>query len=569
MNSPAFSLLKKSTSALLVAGLWCCPAQAAVFTVINTSDSGAGSLRQAITDANATVNVVVPDQIAFAIPGTGPFVISPASPLPAVTEAVTIDGYTQAGSAQNTASSSDNATINIVLDGKHAGSAAGLLVTANGCTIQGLAIGRFKFSASSTTVTDGAGIAIQDASNTVIQGNFIGTDATGTSPRGNHGDGILVINGTNTQIGGTLPNQRNIICANVGGIDLEEEANGVIVQGNFIGVNAGGVKRLGNAFNGVGLGELDPTSIGGQADASGLLVGGTVAGAGNLVCGSQYGVDLFRGGFDQTVQGNYIGTNFAGDKHLGNGVGVYMDVGNILIGGTDAAARNVISGNIKNGLEIFSDAHGIQGNLIGLAPDAVTPLPNGGGILVVGSGILIGGTTAATANVITANRATGVLVLQEVHPAFTPESVSVLGNSIFGNKKLGIDLAPPHRKNKVTANDNLDADSGPNGLQNFPMLSSAQLTTGMLTLTGTLNSTPSTTFRVEFFTSAQKDKSGFGEGQNFVGSADVTTDASGNAPINSTFVVSGTSNAFATATATDPANNTSEFSKAIPVQSGL
>jgi hypothetical protein len=571
MKSHLLSLAKKSTPALLAASLLCNPAQAAVFTVTNTDDDGAGSFRQAITNANTTPNVVVPDQITFAIPGSGPFIISPHSALPALTEAVTIDGYSQTGASQSTdILNADDAKILIVLDGKHAGSAAGLLVNADGCTIQGLAIGRFKFSASGA-LADGSGIAIQGASNTIIQGNFIGTDATGTGPRGNHADGILVTDGTNTQIGGTLPNQRNVICANTGGIDLEGDTSATTVQGNFIGVDAGGIKRLGNTFNGVGLGELNP-QFAPPSNASGLMVGGTAVGAGNLVCGSQYGVDLFRGGSDQTVQGNYIGTNFAGDKHLGNGVGVFMDARTILIGGTDAAARNVISGNVGDGIQIFSDGHTIQGNLIGLAPDAATPLPNGLGIYVDASFILIGGTDTKGANTITANRTAGVLVLaskDDQGSIYNPENVGILGNSIFANKKLGIDLAPLHRKNKVTANDNLDADSGPNGLQNFPVLTSAQLSVGMLTVTGTLNSTASTTFRVEFFTNAKKDKSGFGEGQTFVGSVDVTTDSSGTGTINSAFAVSGTGSAFVTATATDPESNTSEFSKALPIQTGL
>ncbi|MEA3186941.1 MAG: trimeric autotransporter adhesin [Chthoniobacter sp.] len=561
MKNYPFGFGKKLATGLLLVCVLTSSGWAATFSVTNTDDDGPGSLRQAIVDANASLNVVVPDEIHFAIPGAGPFVISPKSALPALTESVIINGYTQTGSSQNAnALSDDNAVLMIALDGKHAGSTPGFLVNANNCTIEGLAIGRFKLSATGALV-NGSGIAVENASNTVIQGNFIGTDVTGKSPRGNHGGGITVLNGTNTQIGGALPSQMNIICSNAGGIDLEGTTSATVVQGNFIGVDASGSKRLGNTYVGIGLGELESSST-----STGLVVGGTAAGAANLICGSQFGVDMFRGGSGQTLQGNFIGTNFAGDKHLGNHVGIYISLGDVVIGGTGSGVRNVISGNVKNGIELFTNSQTIQGNLIGLAPDGVTPRGNGLGVFVDASDVLIGGTAAQSSNMIAFNKGAGVWVQEEDGGLFTSQRVGILGNGIFSNGKLGIDLSIPHKRNKVTANDSMDADSGPNGLQNFPVLTLAQAGVGTITVTGSFNSTPSSNFRLEFFTSDNKDKSGFGEGQNYVGFANVVTDGNGNAPINYVLAVSGTAQGFATATATDSTNSTSEFSQAIPVQ---
>jgi len=114
----------------------------------------------------------------------------------------------------------------------------------------------------------------------------------------------------------------------------------------------------------------------------------------------------------------------------------------------------------------------------------------------------------------------------------------------------------------VTANDDGDGDSGPNNLQNFPVLTSA--TIGSTTIEGTLNSTPDTEFRLEFFANSTCDPSGHGEGERFLGSTTVMTDGDGDASFSVTFpeTVPGE---FITATATDPDNNTSEFSQCLLV----
>jgi hypothetical protein len=137
---------------------------------------------------------------------------------------------------------------------------------------------------------------------------------------------------------------------------------------------------------------------------------------------------------------------------------------------------------------------------------------------------------------------------------------ALLGNSIFSNAGLGIDLVFDGDPNCIEPNDNCDVDTGPNNLQNYPVVTSVISGGGSTHIQGSLNSTPSTTFRVEFFDNSQCDPFGNGEGQTFIGSTNVMTDASCNAPINVNLPVNVQAGHVVTATATDPNNNTSEFS---------
>jgi hypothetical protein len=146
------------------------------FTVVNIDDNGPGSLRQAILDANANIGVL--DTICFNIPGSGVHTITPLSPLPALTDTagVVIDGYTQPGSSPNTLADGDNAVLRIELNGSSAGASAdGLVITGGSTTVRGLVINGFREY----------GILLQSSGGNVIEGNFIGTDATGTSALGN------------------------------------------------------------------------------------------------------------------------------------------------------------------------------------------------------------------------------------------------------------------------------------------------------------------------------------------------------------------------------------------------
>src|SRR5207248_11730537 len=160
-------------------------------------------------------------------------------------------------------------------------------------------------------------------------------------------------------------------------------------------------------------------------------------------------------------------------------------------------------------------------------------------------------TGAGAGNLIAHNGTNGVSIYD--NPAINN---SILGNSIFANAALGIDL---QTENGVTLNDTGDADDGPNHLQNFPVLTSVTSSGGMTTIAGRLNSTANTTFRIEFFANDSIDPSGYGEGQIFLGFVNTTTNASGDATFSKGFTQIG-ANQRVTATATDPSNNTSEFS---------
>ena len=135
----------------------------------------------------------------------------------------------------------------------------------------------------------------------------------------------------------------------------------------------------------------------------------------------------------------------------------------------------------------------------------------------------------------------------------------ISSNSIYSNGTLGINLGA----DGVTQNDTGDPDTGPNNLQNFPVLQSVSFSTGSVVVTGSLNSEPSGTYDLQFFASKVADDTGYGEGQTYLGSNSVTTDASGNATFSASFSIKGSSGTVITATATDPLGNTSEFSKAI------
>jgi hypothetical protein len=253
-------------AALMAAMLLPRPAHAADFTVTNTNDSGAGSLRQAILAANAAAGA---DTIKFNVPGSGVKTIRPLTALPAITDPVTIDGYTQPGASPNTKSSGTNAKLMIELDGTETSripgsSIAGLRIEAENSVVRGLVINRFR----------NGGIQLFGEGNR-LEGNFIGTDPSGTLDLGNDNDGVFDADGRNT-IGGSTPASRNLISGNgrkfvfADGISVFG-SGGTTVQGNLIGTDASGAGDLRNFGSGVDL----PTSNN--------LVGGTTPGTANTI----------------------------------------------------------------------------------------------------------------------------------------------------------------------------------------------------------------------------------------------------------------------------------------------
>src|SRR5215207_3486638 len=199
------------------------------FTVTNTNDAGAGSLRQAIIDANGAAGA---DVIDFNIPGAGPHTIQPASPLPAITDPVTIDGYTQPGASANTLAVGNDAVLQIVLDGGGvADGVSGLVITAGSSTVSGLVINRFSNASNIISY----GILLQTSGGNVVTGNFVGTDANGAADLGNF-IGVGMEGSNNNTVGGTTPAARNLISGNDSdGVVVESGSTGNAVQGNHIG----------------------------------------------------------------------------------------------------------------------------------------------------------------------------------------------------------------------------------------------------------------------------------------------------------------------------------------------
>jgi hypothetical protein len=532
-------------------------AHAATFTVTIINDFGPGSLRQAILDANATPGA---DRIVFNIPGPGVHTISPLAALPALTDdaGVTIDGYTQPGSSPNALVIGDNAVLLIDLNGASAGaSATGLLIQSSNNSVRGLVIGRFETQ----------GISILSGSSNRVSGCFIGTDSSGMVASPNRigiglrslDPGVIAVAGN--LIGGVDPGSRNIISGNSSSIPGDYSAGVFIgfgvssnaVAGNYIGTNAAGTLALPNGGGLIG----DGVAINVAADT---VIGGIAKGAGNVISGNvSAGINA---GFTvrTVIQGNLIGTNAAGTAAVPNRTGI-IDEQNIstVIGGSSAAARNVVSGN-TSGILVFFGSNGtsVSGNFIGTDITGTLPLGNGQNGISIRSFSTNSTVGDGAPNVIAYNGAAGVAIGSGVTDMSTGNRVS--GNSIHDNGGLGIDLGG----DGVTLN-HLGGVTGPNNLQNFPILSSA-LSDGVSTeVRGLLNSSPATSFTVEFFTNPACDSSGYGEGQTFLGQTTVTTDGSGNAVFVATLPGPSVSQVV-TATATDPAGNTSEFSSCVAVK---
>ena len=347
-----------------------------------------------------------------------------------------------------------------------------------GNTIGGATAGLGNVISGNTAI----GLSLASGSNgNTIQGNFIGVDAAGNSDLGNTSDGISLNGVSGTIVGGTTPGARNVISGNnSAGIRVTgAAATGNQIRGNYIGLNALGGGAVLNTQGGVVL----------QTSAGSNVVGGTEAGAGNVISGNgQRGVLVQTAANGNSIQGNVIGLNPAGSLVLantGNGIDL-IGVSGATVGGTTAGAGNVISGNQGAGINLGAGATGavIQGNRIGTNASGSVSLPNAtNGIFIDGNGTIVGGTSAGAANIIANNGQVGVNVANGAGNA-------VLGNSIFSNGNLGINLGPA----SVATNDAGDGDLGANNLQNYPVLAAAPGG-----VQGTFNSTPNGTFTIHYY----------------------------------------------------------------------
>ena len=600
--------MKTTLVTLVLTLLLVAKAAAETFTVNNTADPGNGTcdafgctLREAITAANTVPGT---DTIVFNIPGTGVKTISPTSALPLITEPVTIDGYTQPGASENTLAIGNDAVLLIELNGTNAGAfSTGLITSSSLCTIRGLVINRFADD----------GIRAAFILNT-IEGNFIGTDPSGTVKLGNAGNGVTTFDSSNT-IGGTAPAARNIISGNgENGIESTAFSGGELIVGNYIGTDHTGTVALGNTQDGISIavagntvggtepgagnlisgngrhgiyvfgngasntvqGNLIGTDVTGTSalpngengvvieDQTDNLIGGTTAEARNIITANNIGVLIAAGATGNTVQGNYLGTDVSGMVDLGAddivGVSIVDSPGN-LIGGSVPGAGNLISGNFNNVQISGAGATGnvVQGNLIGTDVTGVAGLDFfGTGILLTGgSGTTIGG-PAGSGNIIAFNGANGGV-------AITAASTgnNIFGNSIFANEGIGINLVggTEDAATGVTANDFPDSDVGANNLQNYPVIDEIAVNGEERTAAGSLASNPNTAYVLNFYSNAEADASGYGEGETWLGSLDVQTNVQ--STVDFSFPLESDSfGRFITATATDPAGNTSEFSLA-------
>ena len=705
------------------------------FIVTNTNDDGMGSLRYAMQYADVR-HTVTPDLITFNIPGTGPFVIQPLTPLPIIADPVVIDGYTQPGTTR--ASTDTPANLLIEVDGINLPESSGFLVTCGHSKFSGLIItgfgidgiqlvygssnivvgnyigvdaagqakvnltGALRIAASPDNIIGGlepenrnvmaagpnggsylifmllpettnnsiignylgvgpdgttklgeskigiqlnegshhntigpknvisgnseAGIRLQPIhpnypNNNRIIGNYIGTDKTGNNAIGNN-NGIELFSAFENIIGGTSPEERNIISGNTrNGIaiyfDSNNRSTGNIIQGNYIGLNASGTQAIkndasgieilatdnviggsfegagnvisGNGENGIYFGpggnenKIAGNLIGtdftgtmnlGNAQAgismnfcSNNIVGGITTGDRNIISGNHNGIFLMESA-ETTISGNYVGLDISGKSSLGNNnTGIFISESHRNeIGGTDPNVRNVISSNNGDGIFIgySSSENIIKGNFIGVDASGVNPMGNQACGIVFSRGFnnTIGGTEKDDGNMIAFNQYSGIVCVDAAYPQ---TGNAILSNSIHSNGKLGIDLSGGVEDSYgVTSNDETgDGDTGPNNLQNYPVLRSLRFSQGNVTIIGSLNSIAGTEYLLQFFANKLGDDSKYGEGQKYIGSAKVLTDASGNATFSETFPVYSSWGDTFTATATDPGGSTSEFSKAI------
>jgi FG-GAP-like repeat len=452
------------------------------FEVTNTDDTGPGSLRQAILDSNTETGGT--NTIDFAILGQGVQAIAPLSPLPAITNPVLIDGFSQPAYS---------GTPLVELSGSQDSSGDGLTITGPEVIVRGLDISGFSQGGAGIDLT-GTG-----ASGDWIYGNFLGTDPTGTEPE-----------------------------SDFYGIKIDGGASG-----NLVGTNGDGVNDAAER---------------------------------NLIAGCLWGVWINGQGTDgNVVAGNLIGTTVTGDVAMVSGA--YPDYENVYIG--DGASANWIGVNPNGGLAFADEgnvisageygvvisganSNAVAGNKIGTDQSGVLPIPNTiDGVEIKGgsSDNTIGGTTSGAGNLISDNSGPGVAVDD------TSVGDAILENSIYANTGPAIDLDDDGVIGNSTA-----PRQGSNNLQNFPII----LPGADGRLEGWLGGgLPDTTFRIEVLASASYGAGGSGDAQDYLGSLEVTTDATGQV----SFAVPFTAPAglpIITATATDPQGDTSEVSSSLP-----
>lgn len=457
--------------------------------VCETATPGECTLRAAIQEANANVGA---DTINFEITigasdftsgGQNGYTIQPTSNYPQITETVTINGYSQSGSQANTAIAPAplNGILLIEIDGQNAGLTAGageaifnFQPGSENSSVRGLVINNMGFGETFTNLGDPTAFLAADG--LVVAGNYVGVDPDGLTRQENLGCGVCIpgSNVDDVRIGGTAAADRNIVSGNRQvGISPNSDAANWVIQGNYIGVGADGQTAIGNGTY---------TFAGGLSMdyGPGHIIGGSDPGAANVISGNDsFGIAPHYSD-DLVIRGNYIGVGADGTTSVPN------DYDGIALSYSDNVSieDNIIANNVGSGLSIF------QNNDVVYVAD----------------------------NLIYNNDGDGV----QLGPDEDSTDVSMVRNQIYGNTQLGIDL----NSDEVTQNDTLDPDVGPNDLLNFPVYTTIA-DDGSDTDVAFKLDVPAGDYRVEFFSNTSADPSGYGEGQNYLGYADVTSAGAG------------------------------------------
>ena len=578
--------------AMALIALGAAPAAATVFTVNNTNDSGAGSLRGAIQAANNDVSG--PHRIVFNIAGAGVHTIHLLSSLDSATNPVAIDGTTQPGYNPNGGGPL------IEIDGT--GATFAFVFFASNSSVKGVTFNRFPQTALEV---------FADAC--TVSACYVGTNAAGSAAAANGLVGVYV-SGNNVVVGGRLPSQRNVISGNAIGVSFTSSSMSDTLMGNYIGTDATGTLALGNtnygvttagasyllidnnvisgsAFDGIRVNGSVPDSASGVriyrnligTDASGrnklpnqqvgvrvecwyTKIGGI--GRGNVISGNgQNGIYVNGdGGLSSLneILGNKVGVTLDGSLPLGNGGdGIFLDAsqGNVVGVSRADGSGNLIAANAGYGVETYglnAVDNFIRGNAIGTSFNGALDLGNAlSGISIGGDRTTIGG-LGALGNVIAHNDA-GVYVGSVQNP--------VQGNAIFENHNgLGIDLLNPTQG--ITLNDSLDADDGSNHLQNFPVITAVSQVGSQVRLQGRLASQPNSNYTIDFYSNRQCSPTGYGAGEAWLGQTTVATNGLGSTTFDKSFPLTSTVGFVFTCTATDSVTatpSTSEFSPCAPL----
>lgn len=469
------------------------------------------TLRAAIQQANASAGV---DDIGFQIADP---TIAPTIPLPTITDPLNINP-------------SQFVVLELSGSNPNAAFTSALTITGGSSTVEGLVINGFNGSATA------AGISLVTNGNNEIYDCLIGTDRTGTVDLGN-GYGILINSSSDNTIGNLI--HPNLLSGNILGISIQGNSQGNAVDYNLIGTTADGIAALGNAADGI--------YISSDAGGTNLVTNNTISGNGSN------GLRILS---DGSITHNKIGVDSTASNELGNvgiGVSTVLD--------SNFLQNNVISANGSVGISLLGDDNSIGNNSIGTNDSGNLPLGNDGG------GVLIqdGNHNWIHDNVIAFNigfQAPGIRVTgNSVENRFER-------NSIHSNGGLGINLG----NDEVTPNDPGDGDTGPNHLQNFPIITSVTSNGTDLGVAGTMNSMPNEFYTIQFFVGSDCDQSGNGEGELWLGELTVHTDANGDATFSTTLFNTVPVGDFVTATASHyissnpPISETSEFSACVQVE---